>query len=32
MFVRSVDRFLVNLERYRKGEPLEPVMDLTLGY
>ncbi len=32
MFVRAVERFLVNLERYRQGEPLEPVMDLTLGY
>lgn len=32
MFIRSVERFLVNLERYRKGEPLEPMMDLTLGY
>jgi len=32
MFIRSVDRFLVNLERYRKGEPLEPMVDLTLGY
>ncbi len=32
MFIRSVERFLVNLERYRAGEPLEPVMDLTLGY
>lgn len=32
MFIRSVERFLVNLERYRAGEPLEPMMDLTLGY
>jgi phosphoglycerate dehydrogenase-like enzyme len=32
MFIRSVERFLVNLERYRAGEPLDPVMDLTLGY
>ena len=32
MFIRSVERFLVNLERYRVGEPLDPVMDLTLGY
>lgn len=32
MFIRSVERFLVNLERYRQGEPLEPMMDLTLGY
>lgn len=32
MFIRSVERFLVNLERYRKGEPLEPAMDLLRGY
>lgn len=32
MFERATDRFLVNLERYRSGEPLEPQVDLTLGY
>ena len=32
MFARSVERFLINLERYRRGEPLEPLVDLTLGY
>jgi len=32
MFQRSADRFLANLDRYRAGEPLEPVMDLALGY
>lgn len=32
MFTRSADRFLVNLDRYRAGEPLEPAMDLSLGY
>lgn len=32
MFIRSVDRFLVNLERYRKGEALEPMVDLLRGY
>ena len=32
MFIRSVERFLVNLERYRQGEALEPVMDLLRGY
>lgn len=32
MFIRAVDRFLVNLERYRTGEPLEPLVDLALGY
>ena len=32
MFQRSADRFLDNLERYHKGEPLSPQMDLALGY
>lgn len=32
MFIRSVERFLVNLERYRQGRPLEPAMDLLRGY
>jgi len=32
MFQRSADRFLLNLERYRKGEALEPQVDLALGY
>lgn len=32
MFQRSADRFLENLARYRAGEPLEPQMDLKLGY
>lgn len=32
MFIRSVERFLGNLERYRQGEALEPVMDLLRGY
>lgn len=32
MFIRSVERFLENLDRYRTGEPLSPAMDLTLGY
>lgn len=32
MFQRSVERFLINLERYRAGEPLEPTMDLLRGY
>jgi phosphoglycerate dehydrogenase-like enzyme len=32
MFVRSAERFLENLERYRKGEPLEPLVNLDLGY
>ncbi|MEP3421921.1 MAG: D-2-hydroxyacid dehydrogenase [Erythrobacter sp.] len=32
MFYRSAARFLENLEKYRKGEPVEPVFDPTLGY
>ena len=32
MFVRSVERFLANLARYEKGEPLEPQVNLALGY
>jgi phosphoglycerate dehydrogenase-like enzyme len=32
MFVRSVERFLVNLGRYERGEPVEPQVDLARGY
>lgn len=32
MFVRSAERFLENLGRYRKGEKLEPLVNLDLGY
>jgi len=32
MFFRSATRFLENLERYRKGEPLSPLVNLDLGY
>jgi phosphoglycerate dehydrogenase-like enzyme len=32
MFIRSATRFLENLERYRNGEPLEPRVNLDLGY
>jgi phosphoglycerate dehydrogenase-like enzyme len=32
MFVRSAQRFLVNLARYRAGEPLLHQVDLALGY
>jgi phosphoglycerate dehydrogenase-like enzyme len=32
MFQRSAARFLDNLERYRRGERLEPQVDLALGY
>ena len=29
---RGAERFLANLERYRRGEPLEQAVDLALGY
>jgi len=32
MFIRSAQRFLENLARYKKGEPLSPLVNLTLGY
>jgi phosphoglycerate dehydrogenase-like enzyme len=32
MFQRSGQRFLENLARYKKGEPLEPLVNLDLGY
>ncbi len=32
MFVRSADRFLANLGRYLKGEPVAPVFDPRIGY
>lgn len=32
MFVRAAQRFLENLDRWNKGEPVEPRVDLTLGY
>ena len=32
MFVRSVERFLANLGRYQRGEPVEPAVDLARGY
>ncbi len=32
MFVRSADRFIENLERYHRGEQLEPQVDLARGY
>jgi len=32
MFLRSATRFFENLERYRKGEKLEPLVNLDLGY
>lgn len=32
MFVRAAERFLVNLDRYARGETLEPQVDLSRGY
>ena len=32
MFERSAERFLDNLSRFAAGEPLAPLVDLTLGY
>jgi phosphoglycerate dehydrogenase-like enzyme len=32
MFVRSAERFLANLARYKAGESLEPQVNLDLGY
>jgi phosphoglycerate dehydrogenase-like enzyme len=32
MFVRSAERFLDNLARYLRGEPVVPVFDPRLGY
>jgi phosphoglycerate dehydrogenase-like enzyme len=32
MFQRSADRFIDNLARWERGEPVEPQVDLALGY
>ncbi|MEL7197586.1 MAG: D-2-hydroxyacid dehydrogenase [Pseudomonadota bacterium] len=32
MFIRSADRFLDNLAKYRRGEPVAPVFDPVRGY
>jgi len=32
MFVRAAGRFLENLDRWKKGETVEPQVNLTLGY
>ena len=32
MFVRSAERFFENLDRWHKGEAVEPQVDLKLGY
>ena len=32
MFQRSADRFIENLERWHRGESVQPQLDLDLGY
>lgn len=32
MLVRAAERFVQNLDRYQRGEPLEPQVNLALGY
>lgn len=32
MFARAAERFLDNLDRWHRGEPVAPQVDLTLGY
>ena len=32
MFMRAAERFIANLGRYHAGQPLEPLVDLDLGY
>lgn len=32
MFQRSADRFIANLDRWHRGEPVEPRLDPALGY
>ena len=32
MFIRSAERFVTNLHRWGRGEPVEPRFDLDLGY
>ena len=32
LFARAAERFVANLERYRRGEALESVVNLELGY
>lgn len=32
LFPRAAERFLANLDRWKRGDPLESVVDLTLGY
>ena len=32
LFARAADRFLENLQRYRKGEPLQSLVEIDRGY
>ena len=32
LFMRAADRFIANLGRWERGEPLESLVDLSLGY
>ena len=32
MFARAVDRFITNLDRWHRGEPVAPAVDLVAGY
>ncbi len=32
MFIRSAERFLDNLDKYRRGEPVAPIFDPVRGY
>lgn len=32
LFARGAERFLANLDKYRRGEPLDHAVDLTRGY
>ncbi|MDJ0978815.1 MAG: D-2-hydroxyacid dehydrogenase [Erythrobacter sp.] len=32
MFIRSAERFLDNLQKYRRGEPVSPIFDPARGY
>jgi hypothetical protein len=32
LILRGAERFLANLDRYGRGEPLENAVDLALGY
>lgn len=32
LFMRAADRFIANLGRWERGEPLESMVDLSLGY